>query len=309
MVDQDHRDDFAFQDIPKREPKINQILVSAFPVAICKLSSYHPSSRRMPMAAKNRIDLNSDVGESFGNFKLGMDDEVIPLVSSVNIACGFHAGDPHVMQKTIGLAKKHGVAPGAHPGFPDLLGFGRRNLDATLDEIRDYVAYQIGGLQAFATKEELKLQHVKLHGALYNMAFGNLNIWDAVAGVVSQLDKNLILVALAGPDREKIESIALEHRVKVAFEFFADRAYNQDGSLVSRREKGAVIHDQQEAAYRVLKLVKEGKVIARDGTAIPLAAETICVHGDNPAAIKLIGKIRETLDNAGVEIVPMGKFL
>ena len=238
-----------------------------------------------------------------------MDDEVVPLVSSVNIACGFHAGDPHVMQKTVALAKKYGVAPGAHPGFPDLLGFGRRNIDASLDEIRDYVAYQIGALQAFATKEGLKLQHVKPHGALYNMAFKNLNIWDAVAEVVSQLDKTLILVAMAGPDREKIQSIGLKHGVKIAFEFFADRAYNQDGSLVSRREKGAVIHDQQEAAARVLKLVKEGKVITRGGATIPLGADTICVHGDNPAAIRLIQKIREVLADAGVEVAPMAQFI
>ena len=267
------------------------------------------TSRRMEMGLRNKIDLNSDVGESFGNYKLGMDEAVIPLVSSVNIACGFHAGDPHVMQKTISLAKRYGIAPGAHPGFPDLLGFGRRNMDATIDEIRDYVAYQIGALQAFATREGITLQHVKPHGALYNMAFKNLNIWDAVAEVVSQLDKNLILVAMAGQDREKIESIGSKHGVKIAFEFFADRAYNQDGSLVSRREAGAVIHDQQEAADRVLRLVKDGKVIARGGTKISLAADTICVHGDNPAAIRLIEKIREVLGAADVEVAPMAEFL
>jgi UPF0271 protein len=155
----------------------------------------------------------------------------------------------------------------------------------------------------------LKLQHVKPHGALYNMAFKNLNIWDVVAEVVSQLDKSLILVAMAGPDREKIESIGSEHGVKIAFEFFADRAYNHDGSLVSLREAVAVIHDQQVAADRVLRLVKHGKVIARGGTTISLAADTICVHGDNPAAIRLIEKIREVLSNAGVEIVPMRTFL
>jgi UPF0271 protein len=261
------------------------------------------------MTTRNKIDINSDVGESFGNYKLGMDEEVVPLVSSVNIACGFHAGDPHVMRRTISLAKKYGVAPGAHPGFPDLLGFGRRNMDATLDEIKDYLAYQIGALQAFATRHGLRLQHVKPHGALYNMAFKNLNIWDAVAEAVSQLDKQLILVALAGPDREKITAIGLKHGVKIAFEFFADRAYNQDGSLVSRRESGAVIHDQQEAADRVLRLVKDGKVIARGGNTISLAAETICVHGDNPAAIRLIQKVREVLTSARVEIVPIAEFV
>ena len=258
---------------------------------------------------KDMIDINSDVGESFGSYKLGKDEEVFPLVSSVNIACGFHAGDPHVMRKTIALARKHGVAPGAHPGFPDLLGFGRRNMDASLDEIRDYVAYQTGALQAFAAKEGLKLQHVKPHGALYNMASRNLGMWDAMAEVVSQLDKDLILVAMAGPERQKLESVGLKHGIRVAFEFFADRAYNQDGSLVSRKENGAVIHDQQAVADRVLRLVKERNVIARDGTTISLAADTICVHGDNPEALKLIGKVREVLTAAGVAIGPMGKFL
>ncbi len=261
------------------------------------------------MRPANKIDLNSDVGESFGHYRLGMDEQVIPLVSSVNIACGFHAGDPHVMQKTMALAKKHGAAPGAHPGFPDLLGFGRRTLEATLDEIRDYVAYQIGALQAFAVASGLKLQHVKPHGALYNMAFKNLNIWDVVAEVASRLDKRLILVAMAGPDREKLENIGKKHDIKMAFEFFADRAYNDDGSLVSRREEGAVIHDRQEAADRVLRLVKEGKVMTRGGTTISLSADTICVHGDNPAAIRLIERIREVLADAGVEVAPMRTFL
>ncbi len=261
------------------------------------------------MSGEKIIDLNSDVGESFGNYKLGLDEEVIPLVTSANIACGFHGGDPHVMEKTIALAKRHGVAPGAHPGFPDLLGFGRRNMDATLDEIKDYVAYQIGALQAFATRANLKLQHVKPHGALYNMAFKNLKIWEAVAEVASQVNNDLILVAMAGTDREKLEAIGSKYGIRVAFEFFADRAYNRDGSLVSRREPGAVIHDQQEAAGRVLKLVREGKVIARDGTTISLKADTICVHGDNPSAISLIKKIREVLAAADVATAPIGTFI
>jgi UPF0271 protein len=289
--------------------KINQIFSSFFPVVIRYPASYDLDLEGEAMGVRNRIDINSDVGESFGNYRLGMDEDVVPLVSSVNIACGFHAGDPHVMQKTIGLAKKYGVGSGAHPGFPDLLGFGRRNIDATLDEIRDYVAYQIGALQAFAARQGVKLQHVKPHGALYNMAFENLNIWDAVAEVVSQLDKNLILVALASPDREKLERIGSKHGVRVAFEFFADRAYNPDGSLVSRREQGAVIHDPKEAAERILRLVKEGKVVARGGATISLAADTICVHGDNPAAIRLIEKIREVLTSADVEIAPMRTFI
>ncbi|UCC66515.1 MAG: 5-oxoprolinase subunit PxpA, partial [Deltaproteobacteria bacterium] len=155
------------------------------------------------MGQRKKIDLNSDVGESFGVYKIGLDEEVIPLITSANIACGFHAGDPAVMRRTIALAKKHGVALGAHPGFPDLLGFGRRYIDATLEEIRDYVAYQIGALQAFATLQGLKLQHVKAHGGLYNMAVQDVRIWEAMAEVLSSLDKDLILVVLAGSKREE----------------------------------------------------------------------------------------------------------
>jgi UPF0271 protein len=213
------------------------------------------------------------------------------------------------MRKTIALAKQHGVAPGAHPGFPDLMGFGRRNMDATLSEIKDYIAYQVGALHAFAATEGLKLQHVKPHGALYNMAVKNPAIWEAVAEVLAGMDRDLILVVLAGGNRKELESIGSRFGIRVAFEFFADRAYNPDGSLVSRKEPGAVIHDQDLAARRVLKLVKDGTVVAVDGSEIALAAETICVHGDNPAAVMLTKKIRETLLVSGVEVKPMGKFI
>jgi 5-oxoprolinase (ATP-hydrolysing) subunit A len=261
------------------------------------------------MTHLKKIDLNSDVGESFGTYKLGMDDAVIPLISSANIACGFHAGDPAVMRLTMTLAKKYGVAPGAHPGFPDLLGFGRRNMEASLEEIKDYIAYQIGALQAFAAMEGMNLQHVKPHGALYNMAVKNTAIWDAVAEVISRMDPRLILVVLAGTNREDLLKIGARHGIRIAFEFFGDRAYNPDGSLVSRKEPGSVIHDRDLAASRILKLVKEGRVEAKDGKEIKLAADTICVHGDNPAAVALTKKIRETLVAEGIEIAPLGDFL
>ncbi|MBN2033837.1 MAG: 5-oxoprolinase subunit PxpA [Deltaproteobacteria bacterium] len=261
------------------------------------------------MTDQNKIDLNSDVGESFGNYKLGMDEDVIPLISSANIACGFHGGDPSVIRSTIALAKKYGVSPGAHPGFPDLLGFGRRNMDASLQEIKDYIAYQVGAIQAFAAIEGLRLQHVKPHGALYNMAVKNTAIWDAVAEVLSRLEPRLILVVLAGTNREDLLKIGSRHGIRIAFEFFGDRAYNPDGSLVSRREPGSVIHDRELAASRVLKLVKEGRVEAKDGTEIELAADTICVHGDNPEAVALTRKIRETLIAEAIEIAPLGTFL
>jgi UPF0271 protein len=261
------------------------------------------------MMPAKKIDLNSDVGESFGNYKLGLDEEVIPLISSANIACGFHAGDPAVMKHTISLARKSGVAVGAHPGFPDLLGFGRRSMDASLEEIKDYVTYQIGALQAFATAGGMQLQHVKPHGALYNMAVRNTAIWDAVAEAVAAVDKRIILFVLAGSGREELEGIGAKHGIRLAFEFFGDRAYNPDGSLVSRQEPGAVIHDKDIVAEKVLKLVQKSRVVCKDGSEIDMTADTICVHGDNPAALALVKKIRETLLASGVEIAAPETFL
>lgn len=260
------------------------------------------------MAVK-KIDMNSDVGESFGNYKLGLDEEVIPLISSANIGCGFHAGDPTVMRRTIAIAKQNGVALGAHPGYPDLIGFGRRAMDASLEEINDYVTYQIGALQAFATAQGVKLQHVKPHGALYNMAVQNLEIWDAVAQAIAAIDPHLILFVLAGVDREKLERIGAKHGIRIAYEFFGDRAYNPDGSLVSRKEPGAVIHDHQFVAEKVLKMVTDGKVDCIDGSELEMAADTICVHGDNPAALELVKNIRETLLASEIEILPPADFL
>ena len=257
----------------------------------------------------NRIDLNSDVGESFGNYTLGLDAEVIPHISSANIACGYHAGDPAVMRKTVALAKANGVALGAHPGLPDLAGFGRRNMDVTIEEIKDFVTVQIGALQAVAALQGARLQHVKPHGALYNMAVKNPDIWDAVAEVMAGLDERLILFVLAGSDRRDLESIGRRRGIRVAFEFFADRAYNTDGSLVSRKLPGAVVHDHEAVAAKVVKLVQEGKVKAIDGSEIALKAETICVHGDNPQALALVRTIRATLDDAGVGIRPTADFL
>ena len=257
----------------------------------------------------NRIDLNSDVGESFGNYTLGLDAEVIPHISSANIACGYHAGDPAVMRRTVALAKANGVALGAHPGLPDLVGFGRRNMDVTLEEIKDFVTVQIGALQAVAALQGARLQHVKPHGALYTMAVKNPAIWDAVAEVMAMIDERLILFVLAGSDRKDLEDIGRRRGIRVAFEFFADRAYNPDGSLLSRKLSGAVIHDHEAVAVRVLKLVQEGRVTAVDGSDIDLKAETICVHGDNPKALTLVKKIRATLAAAAVAVVPPESFL
>jgi UPF0271 protein len=256
-----------------------------------------------------RIDLNSDLGESFGVYKLGLDEEVIPHLTSANIACGFHGGDPAVMRKTVSLARQHGVEVGAHPGFPDLLGFGRRNMDATLEEIQDYVIYQMGALQAFAQAQGTRLQHVKPHGSLYNMAVANAKIWEAIAEAVARVDKEIILVVLARPDRDPFLALGRRFGIRVAFEAFADRAYNKDGSLVSRRERGAVIEDHELVAQRALKMALEGKVVAIDGTEIRLEADTLCVHGDNPSAVQMVKRIRERLEASGVEVVAMKHFL
>ena len=256
-----------------------------------------------------KIDLNSDVGESFGNYKLGLDEEVIPLISSANIACGFHAGDPSVMRRTIAVARHNAVAVGAHPGLPDLIGFGRRNMDVSLGEIKDYVTYQIGALQAFATTQGAELQHVKPHGALYTMAVQNMDIWDTVAQAIAAVDSRLILFVLAGSNRRELKAIGAQNGIRIAFEFFGDRAYNKDGSLVSRKEAGAVIHDHQRVAAKVLKMVRDGSVICKDGSEIEMTADTICVHGDNPSALELVKNIRTTLEASGIEIVPPQTFL
>ncbi|MBM4276934.1 MAG: LamB/YcsF family protein [Deltaproteobacteria bacterium] len=256
-----------------------------------------------------QIDLNSDVGESFGAYKLGLDEEVIPHLTSANIACGFHAGDPAVMRKTVSLAKRYGVEVGAHPGFPDLIGFGRRNMDATLEEIQDYVIYQTGALQAFAVSQGIKLQHIKAHGALYNMAVANPKIWEAMAEGICRVDKEIILVVLASSNNEPLLEMGKRYGIRIAFEAFPDRAYRNDGSLVPRREKGGVIEDHDLVAKRALKMAIEGKVIAIDGTEIELWADTLCVHGDNPAAVQMVKKIREELKTSGVNVISMKWFV
>lgn len=256
-----------------------------------------------------QIDLNSDVGESFGVYKLGLDEEVIPHITSANIACGFHGGDPGVMRKTVSLAKQYGVEVGAHPGFPDLMGFGRRNIDATLEEIKDYVTYQIGALHAFSLSQGLRLQHVKPHGSLYNMAAADPKIWEAIAEAVAKIDRDIILVVLAGANRETFLEIGSSFGLRVAFEAFPDRAYNPDGSLVSRRERGALIEDHEIVAKRALKMATEGKILAIDGTEIELKADTLCVHGDNPSAVNMVIKIRELFKTSGVNVIAMKWFV
>jgi len=255
---------------------------------------------------RNIVDLNSDVGESYGTYKLGLDEEVLRHVSSVNIACGWHAGDPMVMEKTIVLAKENKLGIGAHPGYPDLIGFGRRNMDVTPKEARNYLIYQIGALAAFARAAETSLQHVKLHGAFYNMVSADVTLAREVAKAIYDVDKNLIVLALAGSELVKA---AKELGLKVAEEVFADRAYNSDGSLVSRKLTGSVIHDKDLAIERVKRMVTEGKLTAIDGTDIHINADSICVHGDNPEAVSFVKLIRERLEADGIQIKPIKEFI
>lgn len=248
------------------------------------------------------FDFNCDMGESFGAWKMGLDAEVIKFVTSANIACGFHAGDPATMRKTVQLAEAHGVGIGAHPGFPDLQGFGRRNLAATPEEVRDDLVYQIGALQAFT--RDKKLQHVKPHGALYNMAVPGGDLARAIGEAVQQVDPSMILVVLAGSRwAEQAEKMGL----RVAREAFADRALNADGTLVPRSKPGSVIHDTQQVIERSVRLVTEGTVVAITGEVVPVRADTLCLHGDTPDAVRLASALRAALEQAGVTLAPMAR--
>ncbi len=252
----------------------------------------------------NRIDINCDMGESFGAYKLGRDAEVMEFISSANIACGWHAGDPMVMEQTVRMAKEKGGAVGAHPGYPDLLGFGRRRMDLGLNEMENYLLYQMGALYAFAKVHGLPLQHVKAHGALGNLAFVDLEASKAVARAALRFSKDMIFVALAGT---VMVQAAQEVGVRYVEEVYADRVYNPDGTLQSRKIAGSVIHDAEKAARQALTIVREGYVIAHDGTKVKVKPETLCVHGDTPTAITILQTIRQELKKASIEVKPMGR--
>ncbi|MCI8454610.1 MAG: 5-oxoprolinase subunit PxpA [Lachnospiraceae bacterium] len=245
------------------------------------------------------VDLNSDLGESFGNYTIGMDEEILKYVSSANVACGWHAGDAVVMGRTVALAGEFGVAVGAHPGFPDLMGFGRRNMAVTPDEAKAYVKYQLGALTAFTKSMGLQVQHVKPHGALYNMAAVDAKLARAMCEAVYEVDQEILFMGLAGSEMIRA---AKEVGLRAANEVFADRAYNDDGTLVSRKLPGAVIKDKAEAIRRVVRMVKEGKVESINGNDIAIQADSVCVHGDNPKALEFVKNIRETLLLEGVTV-------
>lgn len=254
------------------------------------------------------IDVNCDMGESFGPYAMGRDSEVMPHITSANVACGWHAGDPSVMDRTVALASRHGVAVGAHPGYPDLLGFGRRKLECSPEELTNYIVYQVGALQAFCRKHGAPLQHVKPHGALYHAVLQEEDLSRAVARAVLQVDPELILVTLAGPKGEKASSVYRETGVAVAREAFPDRAYNGDGTLVPRGNPGAVVEDPKEVVNRVHSLARDNAVRAATGETVHLEAQTVCVHGDTPTAVELVRGIEKRLFAEGLVVKPLGRL-
>jgi UPF0271 protein len=241
------------------------------------------------------MDLNCDMGESFGRYTIGEDTEVMPYITSVNVACGLHAGDPSVMHATVRLAKQFGVAVGAHPGWPDLQGFGRREMSMTPDEAEGYILYQIGALAAFARQEGVELRHVKPHGALYNQACTDRTLADVIARAVKSFDKNLVLVGLAG---SALIKAGIGIGLRVANEAFPDRRYNSDGTLASRKQTGALVAVPEDVAANAVALARDGIVFAGKRVRI----DTLCLHGDNAHAAQNAQLVRAGLEKAGVTV-------
>lgn len=248
------------------------------------------------------IDLNCDLGEGFGAWEMGNDAAMIELATSVNIACGFHAGDADIMRHTVDLAKARGVNIGAHPGYRDLHGFGRRPMPGLkASEIENLIAYQIGALQAIAAAAGHKVTHVKAHGAISNVACEDDMTAQAIANGIKSVDPSLIFVVLANSRLVKAGEAA---NLSMVHEVFADRAYEDDGSLVSRRKAGAVLHDPKVIADRVLRMVEDGNVVSVSGKVIKMRMDTVCIHGDTPGAVEIARGIRQNLKNAGIEVAP-----
>ena len=252
-----------------------------------------------------QIDLNCDMGESFGRYSLGLDDQVMPYITSANIACGFHAGDSRVMSRTVDLACKYQVSIGAHPGLPDLVGFGRRRLECTPEEIRQDVLYQIGALQAFARDQGTKITHVKPHGALYHMVLESEATAQAVAGAVTAFDPDLVLVTLAGPKGDSVADMAQKLGLTVAREAFPDRGYTHEGTLVPRNSEGALIQDPQNVAARALSIARDQQVQDLSGRMVSVQADTLCLHGDSHKAVDLASAIRSLLEKNDVILRPL----
>ncbi|WP_087972789.1 LamB/YcsF family protein [Oceanobacillus rekensis] len=252
----------------------------------------------------NHVDLNSDLGESFGAYTIGQDELVMNYISSANIACGYHAGDHNIIQHTVKKATEKNISLGAHPGLQDLIGFGRRPMEIDPEEVYNLIVYQVGAIDTFAKINGNRLNHVKPHGALYNMAAKNKEISQAIAEAVFNINPNLILFGLAGSE---LAQMGKQAGLTVAEEVFADRTYQEDGSLTSRTLKNAMVEDADEAVYRVIRMVEEGKVEAVDGSDIAIQADTICIHGDEPKSLEFAKKLHNALITKGISIEKVGK--
>lgn len=249
------------------------------------------------------IDINCDMGESFGAYRIGEDEEVLPAITSANVACGFHGGDPRVLRRTVAMAAGLNVGIGAHPGFLDLVGFGRRNLQISPDEAYTDVLYQIGALAAFTRAAGAPLQHVKPHGQLNNMAMKDRALADAIVAAIADFDRDLLIVAYGGEFSDAAEAAGM----RVAHEVYADREYMPDGTLVPRSHPGAVIHDAERIVERAVSMVKSGEVRTQSGETIALRVDTICVHGDTPGAAAIARVLRSGLQEAGITVEPLGR--
>lgn len=244
-----------------------------------------------------QVDLNCDLGESFGRYSLGCDAEVIPMISSANIACGFHASDPMIMDRTVKLCKEYGVSIGAHPSYPDLQGFGRRNMVLSPEEVKNLMIYQMGALYGFCKTHQVKLAHVKPHGALYNMASKDPKLADGICEGILEFDPEIKLLGLAGSELLKS---AQRKGLNFASEFFADRACEEDGTLRNRQLDGAMITDEEESITRVIKAIKEGTVISCTGKEIPVQVDSVCVHGDGEKALLFVERLNEAFKEANI---------
>jgi UPF0271 protein len=248
---------------------------------------------------RRAIDLNCDMGESFGAWHMGDDRAIMPLISSANVACGFHAGDPGTIRATVELAVEHGVAIGAHPSLPDLQGFGRRAMKVSSQEVRDLVLYQAGAVEAFTRAAGARLHHVKIHGALYNMAARDVELAEAIARATQELGAGVMLYALAG---SAMIAAAEARGVRAVSEVFADRSYQADGALTPRGEPGAMITDEAAAVAQAVMMIEEGQVLTRSGTKIGVAAGTLCLHGDQPGAVRFAAALRKAFATRAIRI-------
>ena len=255
-----------------------------------------------------KIDINCDMGESFGDYKIGNDADVIEHITSANIACGFHASDPNIMEKTVRLCKTHGVMIGAHPGYPDLMGFGRRFMDVSEPEVINYVIYQVGALKGFLSLDEVPLQHIKLHGALYNYMVNQEHIFSNIIDTCIKAFGNVIFLTLGTKRTSALKKSCLKQGIRIALEAFPDRMYTDDGELLPRRFKEAVLHDNELIAVRAVRMAKERGIESINGKWIEMDIDTLCIHGDNKESIEAARKIKTYLIREGVEIKPLGRL-